>query len=682
MNKNTHTLDGLSESQKEVVLTHKGVVTVNSGAGSGKTRCIVRRIANMIENGISADKIMLTTFTKLASKEMTDRLSSIVSYGDLQQLTIGTTHSICYKILLEEYEAINHNYLKALKNPKTNFLSDGRLKVFVDMIHQDMIKSRKSSYDENTLEELSILEKIKFGVLISNVSSQKNKGITYEEYKNKIDEEVAIERVLADFYEKYEQKKWSEQKMDFDDLLLHVYKLFKSNEDILSKYQRRWEYIITDESQDQNHVQNELIRMLAHPHNNICLVGDVSQSIYGFRGAKPEEFLYFSKGYDNTTELFLLDNYRSRKHVVDTANKVIRNNTIRIDKDAVANRQDETECVRHLVFDNELGEAKYVVDEIDKVIRNRDIKYSDISVLYRTNAQSKSVEDELIEKGLPYVIHNGFSFYKRKEILDILSYLKLAIDNTDNVSFKRVINVPNRFLGKAFVEMIENCRGNHWDSLNMVRLKPFQQRSVDEFQDLVLDIKRKMKNKEKLNKIIDYIMIQGRYNEVLLKDMDTADEKMENIQVLKNMASKYDNVIDFLEYIAMMQNKRKDSINGVQLMSIHGSKGLEFDTVFLIGMNEGLLPHTYATDDLMACEEERRLAYVGITRAENWLYMTSCDEYNGRYMGESRFIEESGIKTEDMRDFDYDNEEWDDEEDEGMTEDEENFMMFINKINK
>lgn len=640
-------LKGLSDAQKEVVTNIKGVVQVNAGAGSGKSRSIVHRVAYMVEQGISPSSIMLTTFTKKAAEDVKSRLSSLIPYNKLKDITVGTIHGICWSILKEEFEASNHHYLFALQNHKTNMLDGGKLKVFVDMIYNDMVKAREDSYDKRMIEELKELDRMSLSEFISAISHAKNNAVNQKEYEKKFkkEENPSIKyKLLNEFYKRYEDKKWMEKKLDFDDLLLLTYDMFISNKRVLSKYQRKWEYVMCDESQDNSPIQNKLLRMIASPENNLCLVGDSDQSIYRFRNAEPKQFIRFKEDYPELKQLFLLTNYRSRPQIVHMSNKVVRNNMIRIDKDAIPFSQDNTNCVSHHIFLDEDSEAEWIAEEIRNIIEDGKLKYKNICVLYRTNAQSKVIEDNLILNSIPYVIKSGFSFYQRKEILDILSYIRLAIDKTHDEAFKRIINTPSRFLGKAFMQKVMSVSGSHWDALDIIQLKPFEKKNVNGFVDHILHITDMIKNEKRPVEIISYIMNQVGYSEVLKKDIDGGEEREENIKTLISMAYKFKTVDKFLSYIDLMQNKRKDSINGVQLMSIHGSKGLEFDTVFLIGCNEDLLPHKYSESD-EDIEEERRLMYVAMTRAINWLYMSSTLSYNNKDMDVSRFIDECEIDS-------------------------------------
>jgi DNA helicase-2/ATP-dependent DNA helicase PcrA len=628
---------GLNDEQVEVVSTTEGAIQVVASAGSGKTTSVVKRIVYMIENGIDPSSILMNTFTKKAAEEMKERLKHLLPVYVLKQLTIGTTHSVCYKILANELENVNHPYAYALRD-KNGILSDNALKLFGNMVIDSMIKKRPKDDPE-----LNILSGISLGEFFHVVSLSKNAMVNCNQFNG---EEWDVEKgkFYEEFYKMYEDKKLLERKMDLDDLLLMTYDLFVENPNVLKQYQYKFQYIVVDENQDSNQIQNALMKMLAYPQNNICVVGDHRQSIYGFRGATVDDFINFKHDYPDAKSIDLKINYRSNPDIIHRSNQLIKFNSA-LSVDAIPFKQNKNKCVDYNSFYDGNEEATHVSELIRKIVDEEKIQYKDCAVLYRTNAQSKYIEDQLIANGVPYVIQNGFSFYQRKEILDVLSYIRLALNKNDDTSFRRVINTPSRYLGKAFMSKIDACRCSHFDALDRIVLKPFEKRNVDEFEDLVNRI-RKMIVGKKVNGsvLIEFILKYGRYEDEI-KRSTSADndlDRMENLVALGEMINQFETIEKFLNYIDMMASKRKDSINGVQLMSIHRSKGLEFSYVFLIGVSEGLLPHQRSIDN-DDIEEERRLMYVGMTRAIDYLHISSIMNYNKKALEISRFIKECGF---------------------------------------
>ncbi|MEB5480827.1 3'-5' exonuclease [Shouchella clausii] len=637
-------IEGLNEYQKEVVNHQNGVVRVNATAGSGKTTSITKRIAMMRHNGVDPNSILLTTFTKQAAKEMSTRLSRLVSRHDLECLTIGTIHSTCYKILRDSMLQIQHPYSSIFaKNGNDIFLMNEEQRFFSEKILQTMTRDLKGRYDFNSAEEWGVLSNSQLASFMGVVAHSKNNAMTHEQYASSIDKKNAFQRLSSKFYTIYEERKLAEGKVDMGDILMFTYEIFNDYPEILHKYQTKFKYIITDESQDQNHIQNKLVKMIAAPHNNICIVGDVSQAIFGFQGGKPEEFLSFIDEYPNATQLHLPINYRSKSHIVDVANKLIKHNTLRIEQDALAFKQTDDKCVSHHSFPNEQSQSQFVATKIHGLLKEG-VEYKDIAVLYRTNAQSRSVEEIFMEQDIPYTLHSSYGFYDRKEIAEILAYLRLVKDRNDDVSFQRVINKPNRYLGKRFINALNEFKESNWDAINLAtNLEKYEQNSAREFKRSVDSLARVIEE-EGVAEGIGFILHKIGYQKTV-NNLKNFDERMENINVLISISKKFNDVKKFLSYIDLLATKKKETKNSVQMMSIHKSKGLEYEYVFIIGMNEGLLPHNKAleTEDLKMIEEERRLAYVAITRAINRLYLCSTSSYADQIMEESRFIKEAGF---------------------------------------
>lgn len=636
----------LNPSQDSAVKAIEGKVTIDAVAGSGKTTVLTHRVKHMLDSGIKPKNILITTFTKKASDEMYTRLATLIPQLKLMQIPMGTTHSIGYRILNKEYEAIGEPLVAAFK--KRNVLMNSKHKFFVKDIIKSMLNDRSVAFD--------IKQEIKdapYPLLSAIISNNKNAGIGWREYKENTYGQGSKVEAYAEFYERYEKTKYAERAIDGDDMLFLLYKLFREHPDILAKYQKLYKYIMVDEAQDNNGIQYELFRMLAYPENNLFLVGDVDQSMYSFRGARPDEFITYAQS-KGTQRIALEDNYRSRPAILDVANKLILNNSQRLDKKLVAHNQDITECISYESFPNESDEsdgiAKDLLAQIESGRRPRDM-----AILYRTNAQSRALEDKLIMNNIPYVIHGGVSFYERKEVKDLVAYLKMAVDPNDDDSLKRVINVPSRYLGKAYMEKISSYKGSLWDAIQdgVITMKPYERRGSDDFIKLVNSL-RKMQENSTPSELIEYIMDAGEYEKYILdEDNEEESSRLENIRTLKFVLDGYENISDFLSFVSLMSAKAKHDIDGVQLMTFHKSKGLEFPVVYISGVSEGLLPHFRAIESAkegkpLSIEEERRLLYVGITRAEEECYVSSCLSFNGNPNKPSRFLKEAGLFSQEV----------------------------------
>ncbi len=637
-------LVGLNPSQVRAVMALTGPTQINAVAGSGKTRVLVQRIAYMLANGIKPKNILVTTFTKKAAEEMTSRLTPLIPNMALLQMTIGTTHSIGWKILSKEYKDMNHHLAPAFGRNAGKFLIKGKLKVFADKVKKAIIMDRTVSFDVK-----QELRDIPVPALLKMIGSAKNKGQDHLDFISEYSGGSSKMEAYCEFYERYENTKWMDCLVDADDLLFLLWKLLKENRSILEKYRGIYKYILVDEAQDNNSLQYELFHMLAYPENNLFIVGDDDQSMYGFRGARPDQFINFQQTYKGTTQVALEDNYRSNPHILDTANNLIANNTVRLSKKLKANKQFDEECVTFNAYDSEGTEAEHVVEDIAIKINQDGLSPKSIAVLYRTNAQSRMLEDRLIIEGLPYVIHGGISFYERKEVKDLISYLKLALNPDDDKAFTRVINTPSRYLGKAFLEKVRSFKGSHWEAIDdNIVMKPYEKNSTSEFKSLIGRLQDMIQSGSRPVELIDFIM-QDCYADHLKEEGEDEDEgssRFENIETLKFALENYEEVRDFLDYIEEMTSQAKHSIDGVQLMTIHKSKGLEFQSVYIVGASQGILPHFKAVEhsrndpNSLAVEEERRLMYVAITRAESECHISSCGSFNGKPASASMFIPE------------------------------------------
>lgn len=641
-------LEGLNEDQTKAVKAIDGAVQVNATAGSGKTKVLTNRVGYMLENGVKPGSILCTTFTKKASEEMKSRLASLIPPLKLAQITLGTSHSIAFRILAKEYSNINHP-LKGAFNK--GLLVNGSQKIFCDNIKDKLIKNR--TIPMPVKEEL---RDIPVASLIKEISFSKNAGKNAYDWieENKLNnmDEITLQ-AKGNFFLAYEEKKAEEGLMDVDDLLLNLVDLLKSNKDILDKYRKIYKYIMIDEGQDNNTLQYELARLLAYPENNIFIVGDDSQSIYGFRGSRPDEFISFTKRYKDAQLINLAINYRSKSGIVDTAQKLIKHNNSRIDSPVRANQSTDEVCVFYEDYKDSVEEACGICTEIQSLLEEG-YSHKDISILTRTNAQSKDIEDVFILNGFPYVVYGSTSFYERKVVKDLCAYLRLAVNPRDNDSFKRVVNVPSRYLGKAYIAKLDNSSHEfYYDTIckGGVDMKPYEARGSEDFVGSIDKMVGMAEEGIAPTEILDYILEEVGY-EKYLKDNasdDEDEEVMENVYTLKHALSKYEKIEDFLEFIDKMMSTVKQSVDGIQVLSVHKSKGLEYKVAFIIGVSEGIMPHWRSIQAVMnrsnplAVEEERRLMYVAITRAQEKAYVSSICQYNGKDLDESRFIDEMGL---------------------------------------
>jgi len=647
------TLVGANEGQLRAILHLDGPTQINAVAGSGKTFVLTRRINYMRLMGIKPQNILCTTFTKKATGEMKDRMTKLMSTAYINLMTLGTTHSIGYRILSREYKSLNHHLARAF-DPKKDILMGNDQKRFMENVKKDIMKDMTVPFEiKQEINEIAIPQFNKaFGLA-------KNEGIGHREYEG-LHGDNPSKRMQAYvlMYNRYEQKKWDDVVVDGDDLLFLLVRLLEEHDDIRAKYQRQFKYLLIDEAQDNNALQNKLIGMLGYPEYNIFLVGDDDQAMYSFRGAKPEEFIQFSKTYKMSTQIPLELNYRSNPGILKAANMLIRNNDNRIVKQLRSGRPDDFKdepCVMYTPYGNDDEEAAGVVEQMEILVDKEGYEHKQMAVIYRTNAQSRAVEDKLIMSGLPYVIHGGVSFYERSEVKDLVAYLQLAINPHDKEAFKRIYNKPKRYLGKAFESKVMGHRTSPWAAINdslVVKSFTYEKKGVAEIVALISHLNSMVKKGEKAVDILDYVVEQGGYKAFITEEGDEEEEgnsRMENVATLKYVVDRFDEVEKFLEYIKMMTSTAKHDINGVQLMTFHRSKGLEFRAAFIVGCSEGLLPHYKAVEDqdeMVAAgkpdpiQEERRLGYVGVTRAEEQCFLSSVRSFNGKPAGPSRFINE------------------------------------------
>ena len=628
-------LEELNERQREAVLYNDGPLLIIAGAGAGKTKTLTTKIAYLIEKkNVAPENILAITFTNKAAKEMKDRLFKTIGQT-AKYLEVSTFHSFGLKLLRENYDALGYD---------KNFVimdSDDSL-TLVKKIIKDI------GYDPKIYNPRAIRNKI---------SSCKNEMTTPEAYERYAASD--FEKVVQEVYAKYEKKLQRNNSVDFDDLLLLPIELFKKNPDILNKYQDLYQYILIDEYQDTNEAQYILTKMLSAKNRKITCVGDDSQSIYSFRGANYKNILNFEKDYKDAKTILLEQNYRSTSNILDAANQVIKNNKMRKDKNLWTSRG-IGEKIKYYRAYNERDEAQYVIRKI-KELTNRNVEYKDIAVLYRTNAQSRVLEEEMLKENLPYRVIGSFYFYSRKEIKDLIAYLRLIHNSKDNVSLLRVINTPKRGIG---LKTIENLTIQA-DAMGVSIYEAISSGKELEFKNLIEKLKEMSKDLT-LTELIDKVLdASGMKKELEDEKTLEAEVRLENLEEFKSITKTFEeregliSLEDFLLEISLISDveEYKDDPNRISLMTVHSVKGLEFDHVFVVGMEEGIFPHINSLMDNSELEEERRVCYVAITRAKDDLHLVNArrrtlfgkEQINpvSRFLGEiNKDLIETNVKDE------------------------------------
>ena len=621
-------LSRLNDRQKEAVLHIDGPMLVLAGAGSGKTSVLTNRIAYLIEQGVFPGNILAITFTNKAAKEMKDRVVNLIG-TDAYNIQISTFHSLGLKILKENYEVLGYN---------KNFVildSDDTLTV-VKKIMKDMNLNPKF-YNAK--------------VIRNKISSAKNELMSIREFGK-----LEYDKNIVSVYEKYNNKLKINNSVDFDDLLVLPIKLFKDHPSILESYQLRYKYILIDEYQDTNEAQYMFSKMLSSKYRNLFVVGDNDQAIYAFRGANYKNILNFEKDYPDCKTILLEENYRSTENILKAANSVIKHNKQRKDKNLWSNNG-LGDKIKYIVCDNEKEESSYVVREIKKLI-GEGVNPEDIAILYRTNAQSRIIEEEMLKANIPYKIIGSFYFYNRKEIKDLLCYLRLINNPKDDVSLLRCINTPKRGIGEKTIENITDKANEMGSSL----FDAIESGKELVFKELILDLQKQCESLS-LTEMVDLILNKSGLKQELL-DTKTLDSeiRLENLEEFKSITKNYEDeygvisLNDFLDEISLVSDmsEHQDGNNKVSLMTVHSVKGLEFDNVFVIGMEEGIFPHFNSINEgtNAAIEEERRLCYVAITRAKKKLWMLNAKRRmlfgNTQVNPPSRFMDEIDSKYIEM----------------------------------
>lgn len=622
-------LENLNEMQKKATEKTDGPLLVLAGAGSGKTKVLTTKVAYLVEKGVNPYNILAITFTNKAAKEMKTRIIKMLG-KDAYNIQISTFHSLGLLFIRENYEK-----LKLDKN-FTILDSDDSLTV-VKRILKDM------NLDPKTYNPRAIRNKI---------SSAKNELMTPKEYERFANNDY--EEIILEVFKRYERKTKSNNSLDFDDLLLMPIKLFKENPEILKDYQERFKYILVDEYQDTNEAQYILIKMLSAKHKNICVVGDIDQSIYGFRGANYRNILNFEKDYPNAETIKLEENYRSTSNILGAANDVIKNNKKRKEKVLWTKKEGGSKIKYHTAFD-EKDEADYVVKSIKNLL-DKGEKKEDIAILYRTNAQSRNMEEAMLKENIPYKVVGSFYFYNRKEIKDLISYLKLIYNPSDDVSLMRVINVPKRGIGSKTTENLALKAATGGTSL----YEAITEGKELIFKKLIEEIKKESENLS-LTELVDLILDKSGIRKELESEKTLeAEVRLENLEEFKSITKNFEeengiiSLEEFLLEISLVSDieEHKDNKDVVTLMTVHSAKGLEFKHVFIIGLEEEIFPHRNSLDYDEELEEERRLCYVAITRAKNTLTLVNAEKRmlygNANYNRPSRFVKEIDEKYLDI----------------------------------
>lgn len=644
MSSKNELLANMNPRQKEAVMHTEGPLLLMAGAGSGKTRVLTHRIAYLIEEkNVNPWNILAITFTNKAAREMKERVNQLLGSGG-EDVWVSTFHSMCVRILRRDVDQIGYS---------RNF-------TIIDTSEQNTLMKR-------VLKELNIdPKKYDPRSILGAISNAKNELLTPADYENQ--QGSLFEQIVGRCYALYQKELRNNQCMDFDDLIMNTIRLFKENEDALQFYQRKFHYIHVDEYQDTNHAQYTLVNLLADRFKNLCVVGDADQSIYGWRGANMQNILDFEKDYPDAAVILLEQNYRSTQTILNAANQVIKNNRNRPDKNLwTENRAGEK--ITYYRGDSERDEARFIVSEMQKQIADKGRKFGDFAVLYRTNAQSRVIEEMLLKANVPYTMVGGRKFYDRKEIRDILAYLSVIANPSDSLSLERIINVPKRGIGATSVEKLREFASLHeWSLLEAamnVDLANISGKAGKELGSfgMMMDQFAQMIPYLSVTELTKEILDKTGYKQDLINQNNLESQsRLENLEEFLTVTQEFDKRFEaqneddadapeekltvFLNDLALLSDvdSYEEESSQVTLMTLHAAKGLEFPVVFLIGLEENIFPLSRALMEESELEEERRLAYVGITRAEEELFLTNAFSRTlyGRtqYNRPSRFVEE------------------------------------------
>ncbi len=631
-------IETLNSNQQEAVQTTDGPILVLAGAGSGKTKVLTTKIAYLIHNkGVTPSSILAITFTNKAAKEMKSRVISLL--GPIaNRIQISTFHSFGLLVIKEHYEKLRF---------KSNFTildSDDSLTIVKKIM-------REMGYDITHYNPK---------VIRNRISGAKNELMSPDDYEKYASSD--FEQIVVSVYRKYQEKLLITNSLDFDDLLMLPIKLFKENREVLKEYQERFKYILIDEYQDTNEAQYNLVKMISAKYKNICVVGDNDQSIYSFRGSNYRNILNFENDYENPKVIILEENYRSTKNILNAANSVIKNNKQRKEKNLWTDNIDG-EKIKYYRANDEKDEAYYVVKEIKKVIEQGN-KRDDIAVLYRTNAQSRNIEDALLRETIPYKVVGSLNFYNRKEIKDLTAYLKLIYNQYDDISLMRIINVPRRGIGAKTIDKLAEKAINEKKSIYEVIENGKELNFKNQIEAL-----RKISGNSSLTELVDSVLeLTGLKASLVAENSIEADVRLENLEEFKSITKTFEernglvSLEDFLMEISLVTDveEQRQTSDLVTLMTVHSAKGLEFDNVFIIGLEEGIFPHSNSFESEEGLEEERRLCYVAITRAKKRLWLINAkrrilyglDSSNppSRFINEidQEYLESENIDLKDM----------------------------------
>ncbi len=612
-------LQGMNDRQAEAVKTTQGPLLIMAGAGSGKTRVLTHRIAYLIdEKGINPWNILAITFTNKAAREMKER--ALALNPETQETLIATFHSMCVRILRREADHIGYQRNFTIVDP-------GEQRTLMKRILKSL------NIDSKKWNERAIL---------GTISNAKNDLLDEKAFEGQAGD--VYSQIVAKCYKAYQAELRQSESMDFDDLIMNTLRLFDSHPDVLAYYQQRYQYIHVDEYQDTNHAQYQLVKLLASRFKNICVVGDADQSIYGWRGADMQNILDFEKDYPQAKVVLLEENYRSTKTILQAANEVIANNRNRRPK-KLWTQNDQGQSIVYYQANNESDEALFIATTVDQMVR-QGRSYKDFAVLYRTNAQSRTVEEALVKANIPYTMVGGTKFYSRKEIRDVISYLNVIANPNDNISFERIVNEPKRGVGPGTLDKLRVFAQQNTFSLleasEQVVLSPLKGKAAQALLNLantLLDIREQL-DQLTITQVVEAVLEKTGYAQALSSQgtLESA-ARLENIEEFLSVAKSFDDekapeesetgldkLSRFLNDLALVADTDDEhpEVAEITLMTLHAAKGLEFPIVFLIGMEENVFPLSRAAEDPDELEEERRLAYVGITRAEEILYLTNA----------------------------------------------------------
>ncbi len=626
---------GLNDKQKEAVQVLSGPLLILAGAGSGKTRVLTHRTANLIANGVHPSEILAVTFTNKAAKEMESRIQMLLGAG-AQTPTIGTFHSVCVRILRQEIETLGQDYTKS----------------FVIFDTDDSLSLLKIIMRERNINEKEFKPK----AILGYFSSIKSMLAKTDEYLESLGGSYnRFHEVVKELYPVFERRLIEHNALDFDDLLKKTVEVYENDETVLAKYRNRWDHVLVDEYQDTNFAQYRLIRLLADQHQNLCVVGDDHQSIYAFRGADYQNILDFENDFPNAKVVKLEQNYRSSANILNNANRLISHNQTGREKNLwteneVGNPLEITE-----VFD-EKDEGRFIAEKV-KNLEHEGTPLSDMAILYRMNAQSRAIEEALMRHQIPYQIVGGTRFFDRREIKDIVAYLRLIFNPRDDVAFLRIINIPTRKLGPATLQTLKKYATEYnlsmFDILEAVEsleeLPATKRMVLSQFREMILKI-RAISQTKNISTVIEEVIEQTDFYRYLDDGTNEGEMRKQNVQEIFSVSTRYDAAEDplaaFLEGIALISDldKMDEKQDAITLMTIHASKGLEFPVVFLPGWEEGIFPSQSSQFSLEQLEEERRLGYVAITRAEKECFITHARQRmlfgKTDYSAASKFLSE------------------------------------------